>query len=86
MHRFLLFVFLFKGVISRKYLQKICERIHSRWSAFGDSKKNVKGNDIKKFAILHRAVKYLEFDIYGRNRDAAIDYLTHLVWLYIIIS
>eukprot|EP01083_Nonionella_stella_P228161 808832_1 len=65
------------GVVSRKYLNKICESILGRWKIFGDSKRQ-KANDIKKFAILHRAVKYLEFDIYGSNRGAAIDYLTHL--------
>ena len=75
------------GVISKKYLQKICERIHAQWEAFGDLKKQKKtSNDIKKIAILHRAVKYLEFDIYGKNRNAAIDYLTHLVFaLHLLI-
>ena len=97
------------GVLSRKYLKKICEKIFNRWEQFdklnsgksglgssashnslsvGSSKsrdKKHKTHELKKFAILHRAVKYLEFDIYGRNRDAAIDYLTHLVKYNILI-
>ena len=69
------------GVISRKYLSKICLQIHERWQHFEGTKKQ-RSEDVQKFAILHSAVKHLafEFDEHGRNRAAAIDYLTHLVF------
>lgn len=68
------------GVISTKYLSKICRQIHARWDHFEGVRKQ-RTEDVEKFAVLHSAVKHLafEFEESGRNREGGIDYLTDLV-------
>ncbi|ETO14769.1 hypothetical protein RFI_22599, partial [Reticulomyxa filosa] len=65
------------SVISRKYLNFICNRILALWDSYVSSR-ITSNKDIQQFVILHRCVQNLHFDIHGKSKVHVMNYLMEL--------